>query len=376
VVTVALTAAMLYACTRWSPMARTSAARYVSSWQTWAASFAIATLAWHELQPLSVALAWTLLGLALFEFGRALDLGHLRLQAYLAFAASFLRLFFVNFNAVGLPGELSARFYTTVPLACAFFYVYAVLDSWSGAALARDRRWKAPPIMCFLGVFTLAGWARFELQSDWVVAAWAAMVWALLAIAWRYGKRIFLLQGLLLGVAVLARGTLHNFYQRSYFPAPFSLSRRLTVGTTVALLFAALPFAFGLRRSSQDRAEGRNRLGRLLIAIESRPEQVFFFIPFFLLTVLLALEVNKGMVTVAWGLEAVAIFLCALAVGQRSYRLSGLGLLLLCVGKIVIFDVWELQPRDRYITFILLGVALLGVSFLYTRFREAIRQYL
>jgi len=82
------------------------------------------------------------------------------------------------------------------------------------------------------------------------------------------------------------------------------------------------------------------------------------------------------MVTVAWGVEAVAIFLLALAVGQRSYRLTGLGLLLLCVAKIVLLDVWGLHPRDRYLTFIVLGVALLGVSFLYTRYREAIRHYL
>jgi uncharacterized membrane protein len=111
-------------------------------------------------------------------------------------------------------------------------------------------------------------------------------------------------------------------------------------------------------------------------AFERRPEQVFFFIPFFLLTVLLALEVPKGMVTVAWGVEAVSIFLFALSVGQRSYRLSGLALLLLCVGKIMVLDVWGLQPRDRYLTFIVLGTALLGVSFLYARYREAIRQYL
>ncbi len=175
----------------------------------------------------------------------------------------------MNFNASGLPGELSPRFYTTVPLALAFFYVYGVLDA-SGnvekpqgrttgpalqpsAALERDRRWKAAEVLCFLGTFTLAGWARFELEADWVVAAWAAMVWALVAIAWRYQKRIFLHQGLLLGAAVLLRGTLHNFYQRSYFPAPFWQSRSLTVGVTIALLFAALPFAFRLRRSPEDR---------------------------------------------------------------------------------------------------------------------------
>jgi hypothetical protein len=39
-------------------------------------------------------------------------------------------------------------------------------------------------------------------------------------------------------------------------------------------------------------------------------------------------------------------------------------------------DAWGLQPRDRYITFIIVGVALLLVSFLYSRYRDTIRQYL
>jgi len=376
VVTVVLTAAMLYASAHWSGLKRAITVKFVSSWHTWTASLLGGMLAWHELRPVSVAVAWTLLGLVLFEVGRTRHLPQLRLQAYLAFVFSFLRLFFVNFNAAGLPGELSPRFYTTVPLALAFFYVYGVLDTTSEAALERDRRWNAAGILCFLGTFTVAGWARFELDADWVVAAWAAMIWALMAIAWRYKKKIFLYQGLLLGAAVLMRATLHNFYERSYFPAPPWHSRSLTVGVTVALLFAALPFAFKLRRSREDDSTRCGRWRGMFNALGRRPDQVFFFIPFFLLTVLLALEVPKGMVTVAWGMEAVAVFLFALMVGQRSYRLSGLGLLLVCVGKIVVLDVWGLLPRDRYLTFIVLGAALLGVSFLYTRFRETIRQYL
>lgn len=50
--------------------------------------------------------------------------------------------------------------------------------------------------------------------------------------------------------------------------------------------------------------------------------------------------------------------------------------MLLCVVKIIAIDVWRLNPRDRYLTFIVLGAALLLVSFLYTRNREAIRQYI
>jgi uncharacterized membrane protein len=63
-------------------------------------------------------------------------------------------------------------------------------------------------------------------------------------------------------------------------------------------------------------------------------------------------------------------------VGERSYRLTGLALLLICVAKIVLLDAWRLQPRDRYLTLIIVGVALLTVSFLYSRYREAIRRLL
>jgi uncharacterized membrane protein len=85
---------------------------------------------------------------------------------------------------------------------------------------------------------------------------------------------------------------------------------------------------------------------------------------------------RRGMVTLSWGVEAMAIFVFALWVGERSFRLAGLGLLLLSAAKILVLDVWRLNPSDRYLTLIVLGAALLSVSFLYTRYRETIRQYL
>jgi uncharacterized membrane protein len=95
-----------------------------------------------------------------------------------------------------------------------------------------------------------------------------------------------------------------------------------------------------------------------------------------LLTILLAVEMPSGLVTLAWGVEAFAVFALAIWLKERSYRLSALGLLLLCIAKIVVRDVWGLAPRDRYLTFIVLGSALLAVSYLYTRYREVLRQYL
>jgi uncharacterized membrane protein len=78
------------------------------------------------------------------------------------------------------------------------------------------------------------------------------------------------------------------------------------------------------------------------------------------------------MITVAWSALGIITFLFALLVQERSFRLAGLALLLLGVGKILVVDVWKLAPTDRYITLIVMGAALLLVSFLYTRYQEAI----
>ena len=319
-------------------------------------------------------MAWTIGGLVLFELGLSRKSIALRLQAYLAFLAGFTRIFFVNLNASGNPGEISPRFYTVLPLALAFFYAYWRLSESQEQLLDLERSLRAPEFCCYLGTITIAALMRFEIEADWVASAWSALGFALLAIAWRSGRRVFLHQGLLVVFGVLFRTVAHNFYQRSYFPASGWDNRMITAGAVVALLLASLPIAFELRRKDEDSFE--TGLVRIVKAVGRHPEQVVFFIAIGLLTVLLALEMRHGMVTLSWGIEGVAIFLLALWLGERSFRLSGLGLLLLCVAKILVVDVWRLNPRDRYLTFIVLGAALLLVSFLYTRNREALRQYL
>jgi len=378
-ISVSMVAVLLYLSARWTGIRDWVATRRLPAVYAWAASTLVALLMWYELRPASVALGWTLLGLVLFEYGMTRGWFWLRLQGYVALASAFLRLFLVNLNASGNPGQLSPRVYTVFPIVLAFYYVYARLEK--NGDLASDRRLKAQDFASYFGTIALAALARFELGADWVVVAWAALALALAAIAYRAKRPLFLHQSYLIAFAVLFRALFHNFYERSYFAADFWHSRRWSVGLTVAILFMILPVAFKLGASADTPHPGHSResgnpLVRVLAALDRHPEQLFFFIPIFLLTVLLAMEMRSGMVTVAWGLEAVAVFVFALWVGQRSFRLTGLGLLLLCVGKIMVVDIWGLTPRDRYLTFIVLGALLLFVSYLYSRYREALRQYL
>jgi predicted membrane protein DUF2339 len=351
-------------------------ARLVEPAYTWTASILLDFLVWYELRSLGVADAWLLGGLVLLEVGLTRAKLSLRLQGYAAFAASFIRIFFVNLGADGLAGEISPRFYSVVPLMFGFYYVYARLLEKKEELSVTEQKFRFDDLFCWLGSSTAVALVRFEVPADWVATAWSAVIFALLLLAWRSARPIFAQQSLLLALCVLFRTVMHNFYERSYFPAPMWESRWITAGSAIATLFLCLPLAFKIRGRSADEYHGDNPVLRALYWVRQMPEQVLFFVPVILLTWLLAIEMRHGMVTLAWGVEGVAIFLVALWGGERSFRLTGLGVLLLCVGKILVVDVWQLDPRDRYLTFIVLGAALLLVSYLYTRNRQLLRQYL
>ena len=95
-----------------------------------------------------------------------------------------------------------------------------------------------------------------------------------------------------------------------------------------------------------------------------------------LLTALLFHEVSGSILTVAWGLEAVSLLTAGFPLRDRILRLSGLALFLVCILKLFLYDLRQLETGYRILSFIALGVILMGVSWIYTRFRDRIQQFL
>jgi hypothetical protein len=172
-----------------------------------------------------------------------------------------------------------------------------------------------------------------------------------------------------------------NFYQLSLWH--FTNVRTATV-VACALLFYLLFAASKLRRKSAgpggaERPERHGAWGLVRVAwfwIETHEQHLFFFVPTILLTVLLSLEVRRGFLTAAWGVEGLVVFLAVLKMDERAYRWFSLLLFLLCVGRVVTVDVWNLDALGRIVSFLGLGAALLVVSFLYARHRELLRRVL
>ena len=336
----------------------------------WLATALATMLLWYELSPVGIAVGWAVLGLAVYEYGALRKRDQLRWQAYLVLAASFVRIFFANL-ASGEPGELlSSRMMTVLPMAAIYYFVYS-----REIEEAKTRRWNPAIVFAYCGTGAIMALLYFQFPGEWVVTAWAALAMVVLGIALLIKQAVFVQQCILLSLAVLGRGMFHNLFGGSYFSGSDWRGRFAVLGSAILLLFAALPLAFEYRRrSSVDPA--LHGIRKAIALITHRVEQPLFFVPVALLTTMLALKMDHGMVTLAWGVEAVIIFVSALLVKERSYRLTGLLLLLLCVAKIIFVDAWRLAPRDRYLTFIVLGASLLLVSFLYSKYRETIRQYL
>jgi len=291
-----------------------------------------------------------------------------RWQSYVALTAAFGRIFFANL-AAGSPGELwGPGIYTVLPITLILFFVYSQIGEKNSE---EDSRLRFDTLIAYLGTATVVAILYFQFQNDWLVTAWASVVLGLFAVSLWFDRATFLHQALLLTVGSVVRGVMHNLFGASYFSQGTWTGRFVVLGSGIAVLLSCLPFAFRLRDRWQ---AGTTR--KWFAVIPAHPERVMFFAPILLLTLTLALKMRAGMVTVSWGLEGMLIILLAMAVNERSFRLTGLVLLLVCVGKVLLMDAWGLAPRDRYITFIILGSALLAVSFLYSKYRDTIRQFL
>lgn len=86
--------------------------------------------------------------------------------------------------------------------------------------------------------------------------------------------------------------------------------------------------------------------------------------------ILLFEEASGGMLSIALGLEGIALLGTGFAAKERSLRLSGLALLLLCAGKLFAYDLSGLEKVYRIASFLCLGVILMAASWAYTRFKS------
>jgi hypothetical protein len=327
----------------------------------------VLTEAWLKSPAPVVALAWAVVSLVLLEIGFSAALPRFRFMGNLVAVTVFGRLFLANFTDLGNTFHVSHRMLTVVPIMLSQYYVWARFRR--AEALRVDvELWERNLVRLYLYAPAILGVAllRFELGRSLVVVGWALLSLAIYRSG--LGLKIVDLRWQSYAISALAfwRCWDTNFY------IPDSLAgirgRVLTGAIVVASFYCAQ--LLSPRDSAPDAMDsGLSRLDRHARTFYSLLGSV-------LLAALLFYEVSGSVLTMAWSLEAIALLVAGFPLRDRLQRLSGLFLFLVCVLKLFLYDLRQLETINRILSFIVLGLLLVGVSWIYTRFRDRIQHYL
>jgi uncharacterized membrane protein len=355
----------------WSPVALLEAAvfylnRFVANrgafYSSAAAGLLLVTLG-LELRLEFVGLGWLFLGMALYEVGLAKRLKDFAIQSYCAGGAGLLMLLCKNVidttRHTGWPGWM--------PQICGSVVLYALAIRVSYPS--RDREEAVSTVVnltSLMGTVLLATFLFNTLPDSLTVVGWAALGLILLVLGARLGHIGLRMQSYALAVVTFGWTWAVNFgLDGDYAGVPAKI---LITSAVVASLFAAEL----LSPRPSDGAVEPNEFRRA----EAHARFLFSWLAAALLALLLEHEVTGRLLTVAWGIQGLGLLFAGFPLRERPMRFAGLFLLLVCVLKLFLLDLRNLDMPFRVLSFVVLGVILIGVSFFYSRYRERISRYM
>lgn len=241
-----------------------------------------------------------------------------------------------------------------------FWFLIAIAAAHLGAALL-CRSVKRPAHIvahCALSIAlaSLAVVIRFE---DLTVSFWWIMeMTALFVLGVHYKEAIYRCMGWLVGVGVLLRFWFVDMASNRVYA--FGIEHDLLI----ALLGAAAFYVLGHWVHSSKVRE-----------VLREDEKNFYFLTFpiagtIMLLSFLADESQRRWLTLHWTFLGAGLLLLGFLIKNRAFRFSALGVLVLACARIFAYDLAKADTIYKIIVVIVLGAALLGISFVYARVKQ------
>jgi len=313
---------------------------------------------------LLVALAWALVGVLFLERQRAVKRGAWWYLGHLWLGAGYVHFLGVNLLQTGEWAAISLRLMTSLPMLGLLVYTYL---TWVPAPEEEERGpWVR--VGYFYGLqLAVALVLLYECPRAWVVALWALQALVSLIRGLRKQEAHWRRAALILAMATLVRALGVNLYLRDTFQE-FRLN---WVVLPLAVVFLLVGYVLLNRQRGRDDTD---HLQQALGAGTSRFP--WFAAQALLLFGFIWVEVSGTALTV-W----LSCFgLCMVGMGfflkERVARLTGLGILSACILKLFFYDLRGLSGLPRVLSFSVLGVVLIVVSYTYTRFKERVETLL
>lgn len=344
-----------------------------------AATLLFALLIWREVPSVMVALAWAALGLALFELSVPTGSAILRQQSHLLMIAAFVRLFMANFVTPGEALGISHRVISVVPVIVTLYYLRGrVLELLPTAEPRPSKLFRirerdfGVSLYSWAAAVLLVVLARFEVGSAYAVAVWSPIFVVFLTLGLAWDNRDFRFQSYLLAVLLFARSWSTNAYlEGTLFGMPERIVTALPV--VVALLLAVIRTP---RASEEPPAAAKRAAVRFLQFFDAHARPAFGLLLSLLVAILIFYQLSIDLVSIGWAGEALSLSALGFAIKERSLRITGLALLLVCLFKVTFLDLQGVETIYRVFSFIVLGVILLLISLGYSRYRRILDKYI
>jgi uncharacterized membrane protein len=271
-----------------------------------------------------VSPAWTALGIAVLELGVAVQLESIRRISLVPLALVYCRTFAYDLDRAPL---------RAAPFGIAGFY-------W---AWHRFREGMLARVLFWLAVVPLLLLILVEAHASKTPLGWMLVSFVLLFAGTRFGIPGAELQSGLIAIAAFGLALVAG--------SPWWIS----LGTAAGFYGAQ----FLSKKSAETRAPIAFSIGGTLLVASVLYDQI-----------------SGSLLTVSLGLEGLALLGVGFGLRERLFRLQGLALLLFCILKLFVYDLRNLETMYRILSFVALGLILLGVSWIYTRFREHVKKLL
>ena len=329
--------------------------------------FAVGT--WLDLPKVLTAPCWILLGVILLQIGVSKNNFHQRMQGYILTTGAFVRLLMSNMLIQGGLFVFSYRLLTSVPVLLVLYYCLMLLQDEKTKSIlegSEKRMVYLYPYMVFVTIMVLS-W--YEVPKSLVAPVWG-MIAVIYSLRGVYSKeKHYLSISSIAALSACVRAVYVNLYQGKYLVG--AEENMIFPIITVGLLYAGNIF-YLLSKVALKEIDHQGE-GKIKTFLHSS-RLVYGLAATVLLTALLAIKLDGALLTVGLGIEGLCLFLVGIGFKEKQWRIYGLLTLLLTLAKAFLVDLRQLSTLYYILSLIALGVALLFVSYIYTKHKDKIKK--
>lgn len=209
-----------------------------------------------------------------------------------------------------------------------------------------------------LAIFFVTVAIPIELKEQWITIAWALEALILGIVGINLDVKLLRMGSYV--VMLLAAG-------KGFFIDSIELSSWSRM--TAMLSSAAVAYALGIYLEK--------RAQSLDLSTSERPANIYYdFSATALLAMLIVQEFEDFWISAAWAVLALLVTGAGFSLKAKGLRLVGIILFALTILKVFLYDSQELSTLYRTVSFIVLGVILLLVSFGYNKYKDRLKEIL